>query len=80
MTDTRARTTEPTPMSALPIFIAHTEFRFEADSVEAAGKRIIELAKAANTVGFDMKSGHVDPAPPDDDSDGTGWTGDGPER
>jgi hypothetical protein len=62
----------------LPAFIAHTEFRFEAESVEAAGKRVTDLARAANTVGFEVKSVRVEPAPPTADPDVGGWTGYGP--
>lgn len=64
----------------LPAFIAHAEFRFEAESVEAAGRRVTDLAKAADTVGFEMKSGHVEPAPPGADPDVSGWTGYGPRE
>jgi hypothetical protein len=63
----------------LPRFVAHVEFRFEAESVEAGGKRLRELATAADSVGFEMKSGRVEAAPPSTDPDPDGWTGYGPE-
>jgi hypothetical protein len=64
--------------SELPTFIAHTEFRFEAESVEAAGSRVTNVAKAADAVGFEQKSGRAEPALPGADLDASGWTGYGP--
>lgn len=55
-----------------------TEFEFEAESVEAAGRRVTDLARGADTVGFEMKSGRVESAPPTADPDVGGWMGYGP--
>jgi len=35
----------------VPTFVAHVELWFEADSVEAAGRRLTELTSAARSVG-----------------------------
>jgi hypothetical protein len=64
----------------LPTFVAHVEFRFAAASVEAGGKRLRELATAADNVGFEMIRGRVEPAPPSTDAAAGGWTGYGPEE
>jgi hypothetical protein len=64
----------------LPTFVAHVEFRFETESVEAGGKRLRDLATAAESVGFEMKSGRVEAAPPSTDPDRDGGTGYGPEE
>jgi hypothetical protein len=59
----------------LPTFVAHVEFHFEADRIEDGGKQLRDLAKAADRFGFDLKRGHIEPAPPDIDDDEDGWTG-----
>jgi hypothetical protein len=62
----------------LPTFIAHVDFHFEAERVEDGGKKLRELAKAAERVGFEMKRGRVEPAPPDGPADRQAGTGYGP--
>lgn len=62
----------------VPTFIAHVEFRMEADSFEDGGRRLRELATAASAVGFELKRGQVEPAPADEADDAAGWTGYGP--
>ena len=65
----------------LAVFIARVEFRFEADGVDAAGRRLHDLSTAAAAVGFEVKRGRVEPAPPKSDGgDDYGWTGYGPNR
>jgi hypothetical protein len=63
---------------ALQRFLAHVEFYFEAQKVEDAGRRLRDLAKAAERVGFDVTRGHVEEAPPDIEADERGCTGYGP--
>ena len=58
----------------LQTFVADVEFRFSADSVEAGGSRLRELAAAASRVGFEMKRGRVEPDPAIPDPDADGWT------
>lgn len=62
----------------VPTFIAHVEFRMEAENVEDGGRRLRELARAASAVGFELKRGQVEPAPADEANDAGGWTGYGP--
>lgn len=62
----------------MPTFVAQVEFRFAANSVEAAGKGLRELAKAADSVGFEMKTGRVEGAPLSTGADT--WTGYGPDE
>jgi hypothetical protein len=64
----------------LPTFVAHVEFRFAAENVEAGGKRLRELATAADSVGFEMESGRVEAAPLSTDAEAGEWTGYGPEE
>ena len=64
----------------MPTLTAHVEFRFAAESAEAGGKRLRELANAADSVGFEMKTGHVEAPPLSADADAGGWTGYGPEE
>jgi hypothetical protein len=54
-------------------FRADVEFRFAAESLEAASADIRRLVKASADVGFELKRVKVEPAPPDDDADE--WTG-----
>jgi hypothetical protein len=61
----------------LPTFIAHVEFRLDADRLEDGGRRLRELAQAASAVAFELKRGRLDPAPADVDED-QGWTSYGP--
>lgn len=49
-------------------------FRFRAESLEAAGAEIRRLQEAAEQAGFEMSTGTVVPAPPDDEPE-DGWTG-----
>jgi len=62
------------------VFIAHVEFRFEADNVEAGGRRLRDLSTAARSVGFEMKRGQVEPAPLTPDPNTGGWTEYGPDQ
>ena len=64
----------------MPTFVAHVEFCFAAESVEAGGKRLRELATAAESVGFEMKEGRVEATPLSTDADAGAWTGYGPEE
>ena len=52
----------------MPSFIAHLEFRFSADDIESAGRRLRELANVADSIGFEMGRGRVEPGP------GTGYS------
>jgi hypothetical protein len=61
----------------LPTFVAHVELRFDAEDLRDGGRRLRELAKAAEAVGFTMKRGRVADAPADD-GDADGWTNYGP--
>jgi hypothetical protein len=67
-----ARRADPSRRCELPTFVAHVEFHVAAESVEAGGKRLRELATAADSVGFEMIRGRVEPAPPSTDAD-AGW-------
>jgi hypothetical protein len=60
--------------AAVEEFIAELRFRFQADTLAAAGAHLHRLSEAARTVGFDMESGKLLPAPSDADSGG-GWKG-----
>jgi hypothetical protein len=51
-------------------FNAEVVFRFEAESVEAAGAEFRRLASAAATIGFELQQGRVEPTPPDAKDDG----------
>ena len=53
-------------------FRADVEFRFAAESLEAASADIRRLVKASADVGFELKRAKVEPAPPD--HDGGNWT------
>lgn len=57
---------------AMPNFIAHVDLTFEADDLNAGGRRLHELSRAARTAGFELRRGRVEPlledAPP------SGWT------
>jgi hypothetical protein len=61
----------------LPTFVAHVEFRFDAEDLRDGGRRLRELAKTAEAVGFTMKSGRVEDAPAED-GDADGWASYGP--
>ena len=58
-------------------FNAEVVFRFEAESIEAAGAELRRLARAAAAIGFELDAGRVEPRPPDAKGD-EGWTGYGP--
>ncbi|MDP9418815.1 MAG: hypothetical protein M3P53_01445 [Actinomycetota bacterium] len=62
----------------MPRYIAHLTFEFDAPSIEDGGRRIRELAPAAEAVDFELEGvGKVEEAPrPEDDP--SGWTGYGP--
>jgi hypothetical protein len=60
--------------AAVEEFIAELRFRFQAESLGAAGAHLHRLSDAARTAGFDMESGKVLPVPIDADSGG-GWKG-----
>jgi len=61
----------------MPSFNAEVVFRFEAESVEAAGAELKRLALAARTVGFELRRGRVEPRSTKAE-EGDGWTGYGP--
>jgi len=63
----------------LPLFVAQVDFHFEAESVDAGGRRLRELATAARTVGFEIMQGKVEPATPPPETDRTSWTRYGPD-
>jgi hypothetical protein len=55
-------------------FIAEIRFRFRAESIVAGGSHLHRLSVLAQTIGFEMESGKVLPAPPEADRhDGTGY-------
>jgi hypothetical protein len=56
----------------MPAFNAEVVFRFEAESIEAAGAELRRLAQAAQTVGFELRQGRVESRSEDADE------GDGP--
>lgn len=58
-------------------FNAEVVFRFEAESIEAAGALLRRLALTAATIGFELQEGHVEPRSPDAEGD-EGWTSYGP--
>jgi hypothetical protein len=60
--------------AAVAPFNAEVVFRFEAESVEAAGAELRRLALAAATIGFELQEGRVEPRSPDA-KEGEGWTG-----
>ncbi len=41
-------------------FVAHVEFRFEAETLAGGGRRLRELQAAASTVGFTLRQGRVE--------------------
>ncbi len=52
----------------MPRYIAHLTFVFDAPSIEDGGRRIRELATAAQAVGFELEGvGTVDESPPPED-------------
>jgi hypothetical protein len=55
-------------------FNAEVVFRFEAESLEAAGAELRRLALAGRTVGFELKRGRVEPRSTEAE-EGDGWTG-----
>jgi hypothetical protein len=59
----------------LPTFVAHADFRFEAERLEEGGRKLRDLAKAAETVGFDFTRGHIEPVAPGIDPGEGDWTG-----
>jgi hypothetical protein len=63
----------------LPTFIAHVEFRCQAESLKDGGKQLVKLTKAAGGVGFEMIRGRIEPMPPGMDTDEGSWTGYGPK-
>jgi predicted TIM-barrel fold metal-dependent hydrolase len=71
----RGRLRWTTITAAVPPFNAKVVFRFEAESVEAAGRELRRLARAAAAVGFELEQGRVEPRPadPEDGQDCTGY-------
>jgi hypothetical protein len=61
----------------MPPFTAEVVFRFEAESVEAAGAELRRLALAARTVGFELEQGRVEARSTGADED-DGWSNYGP--
>ena len=60
----------------MPLFRARVEFTFEEDELRRAGRRLRELAEAAESVGFQLESGEVEEAA--NDQDEPEWTFYGP--
>jgi hypothetical protein len=54
--------------------IAEVTFRFESESVEAAGPELRRLSDAAEEAGFELLRGKVTPAPHGEDQNHIGWT------
>ena len=54
----------------MPRFVAKVAFRFEAESLEAAGQELYRLGEAAAVVGFDLTAGEVVPAQAEEDEAG----------
>ena len=54
----------------VPLFMAKVEFRFEAEGLDAAGHELYRLQSVADAAGFDVKSGEIVPAPPEEEDDG----------
>ena len=54
----------------MPPFNAEVVFRFEAESIEAAGAELRRLALAAQSVGFELERGRVEPGSTAEDDDG----------
>ncbi len=51
-------------MSLMEEFIAEIRFRFQAESIDAAGAHLRKLSMLTGATGFDMESAKVEPAPP----------------
>jgi hypothetical protein len=61
----------------VPVFLAQVELRFDAEDLEACGRRLNALAQMLRTEGVEVKGGRVEPAlstPSEDD----GWIRYGP--
>lgn len=58
-------------------FFADVRLRFEAESLEAAGRALRRLQQVAQGAGFELREGKVTPAPEDEERS-EGWTGYGP--
>lgn len=61
----------------VPAYVAHVEFRFEAETLEEGGRRLRDLAKAS-PAGFELVRGRIEPVPPGTEIDEGGETGYGP--
>jgi hypothetical protein len=59
-------------------FRAEAEFRFAADSLDAASADIRRLVEASTAVGFELKRVKVEPVPAGIDEDEGDWTNYGP--
>jgi len=59
-------------------FLAQVELRFEAESLEACGRRLNALTQILRTEGVELKGGRVEPAPLTP-SETNGWVRYGPE-
>jgi hypothetical protein len=49
--------------------MAKVEFRFKAESLDAAGHKLRRLQAAASAAGFDLRRGEVVPAPREEEND-----------
>ena len=56
----------------MPVFAAHVELRFDAESLQACGSRLNELTTLLRTHGVELRSGRIEPAPPEPSGE-TGW-------
>lgn len=50
----------------MPAFVAQIELKFEADSLEACGRRLRELTTLVAPAGFVLRAGRVEPAHDDE--------------
>jgi hypothetical protein len=61
----------------VPAFVAHVEFRFEAETLEDGGKRLRDLAKAS-PAGFELIRARIEPVPAGAETDEDSETRYGP--
>jgi hypothetical protein len=61
----------------VPAFVAHVEFRLDAETLEDGGKRLRDLAKVT-PVGFELIRARIEPVPPSAETDEGSGTGYGP--
>jgi hypothetical protein len=54
-------------------FRVEASFRFEAESIEAAGASVRRVMEAAEVVGFEIETATVNPSEPKEPGRGTGY-------